>query len=129
MTVPREDGEADQAGAVGALDVLARVSVELHQAGERLAGFQNLLSDILCRAHVSQSDVTKLQLLDETTQLLHDLARAVEIVEQSEAATEFCHRRQIDAALRLGGLRQRLCGGRGETAGETDGPGGEVNLF
>ena len=105
---------AEDASAAGALEwratLLERVASELQNTGQKLVNFQHDLSSILEQAQVSAELVQRIQVLDETTQILDDLSRAVRVAADHHPAGEGVGRRDLEELVVLGDLRHRLIG-------------------
>lgn len=110
-------------------EILERIAVELHETAKRLNHFQHELSIILARAHVSARSMQQLQALDETTQILEDLSRVVQVVARHGDASPNDGMSSILNAVNLGGLRSRLHGETAPFHPETSKLKGDVSLF
>lgn len=110
-------------------DFLRRISAELDRAGEKLSKLQQDLSTILTEAHVSPKSMKDLQALDETTQILQDLSRAVRLADPANASDAWEKDTELSMIIRLGDLRERLFEDSEKASTEPVDPKGEVNLF
>ncbi|NDR58099.1 hypothetical protein [Aliiruegeria sabulilitoris] len=108
---------------------LERLADEIKKCEVALSGFQNDLSLILKSAHISPSQVRRLQTLDYTTQTLDDLAQAARIIACESQAGKSATFQILNSQLRLGGVKYRLF--REEVSERTDDSAieGDVNLF
>ncbi|RYH09741.1 hypothetical protein [Tropicimonas sp. IMCC6043] len=112
-----------------AKDILRHTADELRDLSRELRAFECDPSFILEQAHVSPQQITRLQFLDETTQILEDLSRAVSVVENLQPASLACGLSELRGCIVLGDLRGRLCGQATEETGHPGKESGNVSFF
>lgn len=108
---------------------LLRIADELRGLEVSLAKLQDGLSEVLDRTTVSPETMKRIQTLDETTQILRDLARAVQVIGEHHGTERESSEAEVCDYIILRELRLRLCGKAATSMAAKEMLDGEVNLF